>query len=525
MAASSKPTGIHVALIISLLISIACGVGWVMAYKGAGSISELRKERDDAKEKLKTAETQFRNKDEDLKRLKDALGMLFEDVGADGSNANTVLGDIKNLMAVYGHGVVDPTLKQTMIKLSQQMRDTATSRDSLQQRLAVEIAEYEQKLSEAKTEVAKETKAREDTYKDKSNSDKTHQEEIAKKDADIAEYKKNYDELRVEYDERKDADTKRIAEQEKRITALIAINKRIAQELDDRTRPSFEKPSGQIRFVDSVAKKVFIDIGEADGLRPRTTFSVYKKQHSGVGRGTVKGTVGGEDIKASIEVTRVMEAHLSEARILTEDIYHPIMKGDPIYSPLWSAAHDEAFSFVGIVDLDGDKKHDRDTLHEIVATAGGVIDNEVTPEGVLIVNGKEVDADGKPVVTEHTKFLVIARIPEISDTADPEEIQKILKIQGYRKDLEDAARERGVRVVSLSDFLNYIGHKQQRRLFQPGSDVPYNLKSGSHSTAVGESSGSKRVSSGQTSGAYSGDKAVRPKTTGDGTTKAFRGGK
>ena len=87
MAASSKPTGVHVALIIFVLISIACGVGWLMAYKGAGSISELKKERDDAKEKLKTAETQFRAKDEDVKKLKDALGALSEDVGADSGEA------------------------------------------------------------------------------------------------------------------------------------------------------------------------------------------------------------------------------------------------------------------------------------------------------------------------------------------------------------------------------------------------------------------------------------------------------
>lgn len=53
MAASSKPTGVHVALIIFVLISIACGVGWLLAYKGAGSISDLRKERDDANNKAK----------------------------------------------------------------------------------------------------------------------------------------------------------------------------------------------------------------------------------------------------------------------------------------------------------------------------------------------------------------------------------------------------------------------------------------------------------------------------------------
>lgn len=520
MAASSKPTGVHVALIIFVLISITCGVGWLMAYKGAGSISELRKERDDAKAKMKEQEDNFRKTKDGIDKLKTALGTDSEEVGADAGQPNSMLAEIKVMMDTFGGGVKDPTLKQTLIKLNQQYRDAALARQTLEQQKIDEIATFEQKLSEANKERDTALKAKEDAFKDKSNSDKTHQEEIAQKDAIIAEYKKEYQDTQAQLVELKDSTDKRIAELEKRISGLVAMNKKIAAELDEKTRPSFEKPSGQIRFVDTVGKKVWIDIGEAEGVKPRTTFSVYKKQHSGVGRGTVRGTVGGEDIKASIEVTRVMEAHLSEARILTEDIYSPIMKGDPIYSPLWSAGHDEAFSFVGIVDLNGDKKDDRDLLQEMVATAGATIDNDVSPKGVLTVNGKEAD---KPVITEKTKFVVIGKIPEVAETSDKDEIAAILRVNAFRVDLENSARERGVRVVSLSDFLTYIGYKSQRRLFVPGSDVPYNLKSGSHSTSVDEFSGSKRVSGGQTSGAYGGDKALKPKSTG--TSQVFRGGK
>ena len=57
----------------------------------------------------------------------------------DGTNPNSVAGDVKKLMADYGAGVVDPTLKGT-IKLNQQMRDAATARDKLQELLAVERA-------------------------------------------------------------------------------------------------------------------------------------------------------------------------------------------------------------------------------------------------------------------------------------------------------------------------------------------------------------------------------------------------
>jgi hypothetical protein len=169
------------------------------------------------------------------------------------------------------------------------------------------------------------------------------------------------------------------------------------------------------------------------------------------------------------------------------------------------------------MDLDGDGKDDRDLLREAVATAGATIDNDVDEKGELWINGKKPD-EPKPRVTEKTKFVVIGKIGEIADTTDPDEQAIITKIAGLRKELEDAARERGVRVLSLSDFLVYIGYKQQRRLFVPGGDVPYKLKSGSHSASVNEGSGSSRKSSGTTSGSYSGDKSTKPKTFSGGNT-------
>jgi hypothetical protein len=525
MAASSKPTGVHYALVVFVLISIVCGLGWLLAYKGTGSISELEHKTKDAETKYKTAAALVDEKYGELKRIKEMLGEKFEDVGADGSNPNTVLGSMQQHMKNYGGGVTDPTYNGMIVKLNQALRDATQGRDQLQEKLQIEQAQFEQRLNEIRAELDAEKKAREMADKGKTDADNTHKEEVAKKDADIAELRKSYSDVQAELDEYKSSSEKQIKEKDTRIASLININKKLSGELDEKTRVSFEVPDGQIRWIDPIGKKVWISLGDAEGVKPRTTFSVYKKTHSGVGRGTVKGVVGAEDIKGSIEVTRVMEAHLSEARILTEDIYHPMAKGDPIYSPLWSAGHDEAFSVIGIVDLDGDGKDDRDLFNEIVTTSGATIDNDVDGKGVLRVNGRVSD-DGKPRLSERTKFLVIAKIPEIAETSGQDEIAELLKVNELRKTLEDAARERGVRVVSMGDFLSYIGYKSQRRLFVPGSDVPYNLKSGAHSTGVGESSGSKRQSQGATSGAYSGDKATKPKsnTRGDGTSKVFRGG-
>ncbi len=524
-SSSSKPTGVHYALVVFVLISIVCGLGWLLAYKGANSISDLRRERDAAKVEAEKQAKLANDYFDKVKTLKEKTGATFEEWGSD-QNQNSVLGDIHFHMTKYGAGVTDQKYNALIVKQFSLLQETIKERDRLKDELAEEIAKFRQKESEINAALLAEKTARDKGDKEKNDADTKHKELELKQDQSIAEYRKAITVAEQELEEVKESSDKRIKELTGRVTSLSSLNKQIRDELDQAKRFGFDVPDGVIRWIDPVGRKVWVSLGEADGLKPRTTFSVYKKSHSGVGRGTAKGAVGGEDIKGAIEITRVLEANLSEARILDEDIYHPMAKGDPIYSPLWSPARGEAFSIVGIIDLDGDGKDDRDIFKEIVATAGGIIDNDVDEKGVLRVNGK-IPEDGKPRVTEKTKFLVIGKILETPDAANPDDITVFKKINDIRKDLEDAARERGVRVVSLSDFLTYIGFKAHRRLFVPGSDVPWNLKSGAASGSVGEAMGSSRRSSGgSTSGAYSGDKMQKSKNSSSNaaTPKVFRAG-
>jgi hypothetical protein len=516
MAASSKPTGVHYALVVFVLISIVCGLGWLLAYKGSNSISEMRRDLADAKSKEANAKKISDGYYADITKLKEMLGAKYDDVG-DGSNPNTVAGALAKLLRDYSKGGADPTVSGAMVKQDQLVVALQTDVNKLQEQLASELAEFKRKEDEMNAALAAEKTSRESSDKKVVDNDNVHKEELNRKEADIAEYKKSIQTTQQEYDEYKEGADKKIRDLETRIAGLTVINKKLTGELDEKTRVSYEVPDGWIRSIDPVGRKVYISLGSADGLKPRATFSVYKKSNSGIGRGTQKGQIGGEDIKGAIEVTRILESNLSEARILHEDLYAPMGKGDPIYSPLWSPGRGEAFSIVGIMDLDGDGKDDRDLLRDTVATAGATIDNDVDENGILRINGR-IPNEPEPKITEKTKFVVIGKIGEIADTSDPDEQAKITKILTLRKQLEDAARERGVRVLSLSDFLVYIGYKTQRRLFVPGGDVPYNLNAGSHSSSVKESSGSSRKSSGNTSGAYSGDKSTKAKTFSGGNT-------
>jgi hypothetical protein len=90
-------------------------------------------------------------------------------------------------------------------------------------------------------------------------------------------------------------------------------------------------PEGSlVRWVDPVGKKVWIGLGEADGVQPRTIYGVSKKPRAQGDPGEPQADRVDAVIKGTIEVTRVLEESLSEARIVDEDVGNPIAKGDPV---------------------------------------------------------------------------------------------------------------------------------------------------------------------------------------------------
>lgn len=121
-----------------------------------------------------------------------------------------------------------------------------------------------------------------------------------------------------------------------------------------------------------------------------------------------------------------------------------------------------AFSLVGTIDIDGDGKSDRDLLRKLVAAARGTIDNEVDDDGNLLIDGSmvpNVGAPPSPRITERTKFLVRGTLPAERaqrTTAAETTARRILDLSG---ELDRQAHEHGVRIISLKDFLRFIGYE------------------------------------------------------------------
>ncbi len=507
-APQNKPIGYQVSVGVLLMGWVVFGTLVYMDQKNIRQVTTENLKSTADRQKIEALERKVREEFEDLKKL---TGNPGDDYGlGDDQNVSKVRGS--NLADIAKAAVAEPTHKaaiNTLVQRStarEQERDEARAKLDEAQKLIIDLQkQYQVRVD---TQDAGRVKAEGDL----SVSIKNKDEEVRAKQKRIDDLTTAANEAAAELENEKAARAAEVKALDAQISKLAAINGKLSDEIDEIKKTSFEIADGEIRWVDHQNGRVWINLGEADNLPKRMTFSIYTKNHNGVARGS-------NDIKGAIEVTRIIDAHTAEARIIKDDLYQPIAKGDPIFTPIWSPGRKENFSFVGIIDLDGDGKSDRQKLHELVSGAGATIDNEVDDDGKRIrymkFPNEFIDhGEGVPGIDVNTKFLVIGEIPDIALAVKDEDKARIGLILKHRKILGDEAKQQGVRVVNLNDFLSWIGYQPQRRLFVPGAEKGYKLKAGEREPPVDKVSG-------QVSGAINGNKRIKPTTSGGQNSPLF----
>ncbi|MCA8999060.1 MAG: hypothetical protein KDA80_18815, partial [Planctomycetaceae bacterium] len=331
---------------------------------------------------------------------------------------------------------------------------------------------------------------------------------LAQKDSEINKWREAFQNEQVEKEKLRDELERVRKDLEGKIAEFETTVQFLRQRLNAVENMSFDKPDGKIVRINNTTRDVWIDLGSADNLRKQVGFSVYIQSHSGVGRGT-------GDIKAKVEVTEIRGPHTAICKILDDDISRPIQEGDPIYSPLWEKGAQELFSFAGILDMNSDGESDRELLHNVLDNAGAGIEVELNDQGI------REPADGR--VTVRSKFFVVGEAPDPTKFAGFSEKQAEMKrVLEELNALEKEALRSGVRIVRFKDFLNYIGHEPQQRLFVAGQERPFNLKSGARSTGVDEVLGGNRASTGQTSSRFRNDRRPGQDSSNGTTSELFR---
>jgi Tfp pilus assembly protein PilX len=497
MATANKSTGLQIALVFTVMATIIALVVAFLQYKRGN-------ERDEQLTAEKAERTkvdgEYRVAMADVQTLKDILGWPnTAEVGKPQQEGDaTVIGQCKKLLAEVLPGDTPPTVEATLHRLDADLNSVRQERGALKDqtlklndRIAALQGEY-QKLVDAHE------KARRDAEKDLNEAQASKENTVKEKEKELADRQAAVQELQATT-QRQTQEMAQYKETSKKQTDnLEKINRDLRVEKERVDKASFEVPSGYVQLVDLDTKLVWINRGGADSLRKGTTFSVYKQINKGVARGS-------QDIKGAIEVTRIVGPHQAEARITRARIDEPIVAGDPIYTPLWRPGVKERFAVVGIIDLDNDGVSDRDVLHELVAASNGEIIDEVDDQGIR--------HPPQGAITVATKFLVIGKIPDYSQSrADQKEAHS--RISALKKKMVDEAMENGVRVVSMEDFLNYIGYDAGRRIWRPGITEKWNLRSGGEGNVARPGSTIRQESGGTTSGVFSGKGNPRRESSG-----------
>lgn len=492
-SSSSKPTGVHFALVFFVMTTLILALVCYLVSKDAIAAKAARV---DADAKATAAVSDRTNAIKDITALKDGLGYNNEIVGASGDTNNTTLiGQlIADLVKFAGEQAMPnaqaPNVRATLgairAKLdsvsaeNQQLRANITT---LRAELAAEKVNYADKLAAIQ-------KSQNDSELALQGNTSRRQEEKAKADQDLrakdGELRRVQRELATLQDQFDQFKLKTATNEGQMLITLQDKNRQIAAI----ENLSFDHADGSIVRVDNTSRTVWIDKGSDDGMREQVSFSVYVKNNQGVGRGKA-------DIKAKIEVTEIRDRHLSTARIVQEDFDRPIQTGDPIYSPVWEKGSKEYFSIVGVVDLDGDGKTDFELLRTILQNSGAGV------EVFIDENGVRNPPNGK--LTTKTKFLVVGELEDPTNfpTMDATKQEQIRKVAEEAKALDQEALSRGIRVVNIRDFLNYMGYETQQNLFIKGEPGKFILQQGAQSTKVNEPVIRSRFSEGITSERFS----------------------
>jgi hypothetical protein len=238
--------------------------------------------------------------------------------------------------------------------------------------------------------------------------------------------------------------------------------KNLEKQIPKIDRIALDQPKGKVESLDKTGRVAYIDIGSSDNARPQLTFRI-------VGA-TPDGKPGKE--KGSLEVTRVIGPHQSQARItdVLDANREPVLTGDLLYNPAWSPNLQKHVAIAGIIDLAGEGKDNTQEFIRNLKQQGVVVD--------AYIDLKEVAIKGE--INRLTEYLVKGPSPQdVRLLKLPKEKQEAY--DNKISELQNAAKANGVTDVPLREFLTLIGYRIPK-VIQSGEEN-YNFKIGGASPA------------------------------------------
>ncbi len=435
MANSNQSPGVIITLIIFIVLTIGLGVfGYFMAQGYKETATKLK----EAQGQLQTAEGNIRNLTNESDKMKEAIGypvdmktdeLLTE---LDGVLKN-VSGDQtevpKNCRAVI------EKMFQDVIAKNEELKSAKAERDSYQ----LKSEEEEAKTRNQKEEFDKTIAQLTDENQKRMNEANQRYDELNSKNValvkDLETVKKEAAALNEEYRVAK-------ADAEETTEMVAGINASLRSKIEELTDPLFEIPDGKIIYVDQLNKTVRLNIGKADGLQLLTTFGVFPQDALERGNSEPKG---------SLEVTRIVSDHESEARILTDEMDNPFAPGDMVYTPLWKSGQEIKIALDYFLDVDKDNKDDLDLVVNMINASGSKVAAWIDSKG-----------DRRGEISPDVTYLIVSDslISKVLDADHEMKDDVKQKIEEAHNNLILDARANGVREMRLSEFLRRTHFKQ-----------------------------------------------------------------
>ena len=430
--------GLHAALIVFVVLTIVFAVMAFVFFSQANTAKEAAKI---SREKAGVNEDLAKDRDKLLKEFQQKM-MGF----APTDDADTVRDLFKQDMDKYAPKDLEDqsrfyrqALRRQfeLIKLANDSYETELEKvKKLEEDLAnvkeqtkTKIAEFEARAKEYQTDLNRQQR--------KFDEDRSKLEASQKQLADeIEQLKKDHHDALVQ----KDSQITKLKEDLKDTLLAYANVKKTVDEMRQEVPNEFR---GEIRLVNQRNRTVWVNRGSDDGIRPQTKLSVFPSGMTNVAEA---------DKKASIEITRVISGHLSEARIVEDNPLNPILVGDKIYTPLWNLGERRHFAFAGFIDVDGDGHSDLERMYTLVDLNGGVVDARMDTKGVR-----------KGDINMNTRYLVLG---DELDFNAPAELR-----EDYNRIITKAEKLK-IPTIRLNEFLDLMGWVHQVQVSRYGNPGP-----------------------------------------------------
>ncbi len=456
-AKSGSSTGLIVTLVFFILATIVLGITTYTGYSDMDQYVKKAKDSDDKAKKIEKDRDWQRfqallyrsymghlNRPEDQESLRTTLGGFTAGSFPSGV-PDAELTDVKQVIATLNPKVqLDPTqakaaksfeqqlvdLRAEILKLETQLADLTKAKNSAEANAKAAQDQQKKDKAEYETQLAATTKKAEE---DKNDLLKKRDE----LEALVAQIGKEKEELLKRGDQEKKVLQTQVTQKNADVVALKGLVDQKEKEISQYRSQGSDAPKDwrtdwKIVRIDR-GGLAYINLGSRDHVQEQLTFSVHGLDLNGKPLPSAKGTV---------EVLNVIGDHLSQVRVTStkDSARDPILTGDILFNPVWSPNLRKHVAIAGIVDLTGDG---RDSLEEFK--------RNLERQGILVdawtdLIGNKVQGRG---LTLQTDYLIRGDDP--STPLDPND--------NAIKKLEDAAREKGVRTITLRRYLEMIGYR------------------------------------------------------------------